>query len=49
MINEIKGTIEGGLTFAEALAKHPKHFNDLFCNLVAAGEASGTWRPCWIA
>ena len=30
----------GGL--ALALAKHPKHFDDLFCSLVASGENSGT-------
>jgi type IV pilus assembly protein PilC len=33
--------VEAGSTFAEALRKHPRVFNDLFCNLVAAGEAGG--------
>ncbi len=37
----IKADIEGGTTLAEALAKHPLYFDDLFCNLVRAGEAAG--------
>lgn len=41
LILEIKNDIEGGSTFGEALSKHPKYFNDLFCNLVSAGESSG--------
>lgn len=42
LINTIKNDIESGNTFAESLAKHPKYFSNLFCNLIAAGEASGT-------
>ncbi|MGQ9693187.1 MAG: type II secretion system F family protein [Thermodesulfobacteriota bacterium] len=38
---KVKGDVEAGSTFAEALRKHPNIFNDLFCNLVAAGEAGG--------
>ncbi|MDO9209957.1 MAG: type II secretion system F family protein [Deltaproteobacteria bacterium] len=38
---KVKGDVEAGSTFAEALRKHPRVFNDLFCNLVAAGEAGG--------
>jgi type IV pilus assembly protein PilC len=37
----VKLTVEGGSTFAEALAKHPKVFDSLFINLVAAGEMGG--------
>jgi type IV pilus assembly protein PilC len=33
--------VEGGSALAEALAKHPLHFDDLFCNLVHAGEQAG--------
>lgn len=40
-IKEIKGDVEGGQTFAAALKKHPKLFDDLFVNMVAAGEAGG--------
>ncbi len=38
---KVKGDVEAGSTFAEALKKHPRVFNELFCNLVAAGEAGG--------
>jgi type IV pilus assembly protein PilC len=41
MLLAIKVDIEGGTALAPALAKHPLHFDDLFCNLVAAGEAAG--------
>ena len=34
-------TIEGGSTFSEALAQHPKVFNRLFVNMVKAGEMGG--------
>src|SRR5919199_6695449 len=33
--------VESGHTVADALAKHPKAFNDLYVNMVAAGEAGG--------
>lgn len=42
LINTIKNDVETGLTLAESLAKHPAYFNDLFCNLVDAGEKSGS-------
>jgi len=38
----IKTDIESGTTFAQALKKHPKYFNALFCNLIEAGEQSGS-------
>jgi len=38
---KVKGEVEAGSTFADALRKHPRVFNDLFCNLVAAGETGG--------
>lgn len=42
LVLAVKAEIEGGRSFSEALEKHPKHFDPLFCNLVAAGEASGS-------
>ncbi len=42
LVGKIKVDIEGGGTLAEALGKHPMHFDDLFVNLVEAGEKSGT-------
>ena len=41
MILSIKFGIESGLPFAESLAKHPRYFDDLYVNLVEAGEKSG--------
>jgi type IV pilus assembly protein PilC len=37
----IKQDIESGTAMASALAKYPTHFDELVCNLVAAGEAAG--------
>jgi type IV pilus assembly protein PilC len=41
LILEIKADVEGGTSLHEALAKHPLHFDDLFVNLVEAGEQAG--------
>ena len=41
MIMQVKADVEAGGTFAHALSRHPLHFDDLFVNLVDAGEASG--------
>jgi len=41
LILSVKQDIESGTGMAEALAKHPLHFDDLFCSLVAAGEQAG--------
>ncbi|MCP4198489.1 MAG: type II secretion system F family protein [Proteobacteria bacterium] len=38
---EIKGLVEGGSTFSEALGKYPKIFDELFVALIAAGEIGG--------
>ena len=40
-LNEIKDTVEGGATFAYALRKFPKTFDELYINLVSAGEIGG--------
>ena len=42
LVGEIKSEVSSGGGLAPALAKHPKHFDDLFCSLVASGENSGT-------
>jgi type IV pilus assembly protein PilC len=42
LILEIKSDVESGTSLHEALAKHPLHFDDLFVNLVEAGEQSGS-------
>jgi type IV pilus assembly protein PilC len=41
IIGELATAIEGGSTFSEALAQHPKVFNRLFVNMVKAGELGG--------
>lgn len=38
---KVKESVESGSTFADALAKHPKAFDQLFVNLIAAGEIGG--------
>jgi len=38
---DIREDVEAGSSLSEALKKHPKVFSDLYCNLVAAGEAGG--------
>ncbi len=40
-LTAIKESVEGGATFAEALRKFPETFDELFVNLVAAGEIGG--------
>ena len=37
----VKNDIEGGSNLSDSLAKHPYYFDDLFCNLVRAGEHAG--------
>jgi type IV pilus assembly protein PilC len=41
LVMAIKTDVEGGTNFAEALARHPLYFDDLFVNLVQAGEQAG--------
>lgn len=41
VLGMVADAVEGGSTFSEALAVHPKSFNQLYVNMVRAGEASG--------
>ena len=41
MIRSIRNDVNGGVDFSAALSKFPQYFDDLFCNLVSAGEQSG--------
>src|SRR5690606_6776625 len=41
LVFAVRDDVASGGGFAAALRKHPKHFDDLFCNLVEAGEQSG--------
>ena len=41
ILKEIKESVESGSTMADALRKYPNEFDDLFVNMIAAGEAGG--------
>lgn len=41
VLKSIKDSVESGSTLAEAIKKYPKYFDDLFSNMIAAGEAGG--------
>jgi type IV pilus assembly protein PilC len=41
VLGSVKGAVEQGSTFSDALRKHPRVFDDLYVNLVAAGEVGG--------
>lgn len=40
-VGEVKGQVEGGSTFSDALKRHPKVFDELYVNMVHAGEVGG--------
>ncbi|ACL03479.1 type II secretion system F family protein [Desulfatibacillum aliphaticivorans] len=40
-LRDVKSSVEGGSTLADALRKYPNQFDDLFVNMVAAGEIGG--------
>ncbi|WP_220338326.1 type II secretion system F family protein [Wenzhouxiangella sediminis] len=41
LIDDIRNDVESGSTLSESLAKHPSYFDDLYINLVNAGESAG--------
>jgi len=41
MLKDVKSNVESGQTLAESLRKYPKQFDDLFVNMISAGEAGG--------
>ncbi|KAA3652600.1 MAG: type II secretion system F family protein [Proteobacteria bacterium] len=41
LLNDIRNDVETGSSLSQAFRKHPVHFDQLFCNLVAAGEQAG--------
>lgn len=42
VINKVIADVEGGSSLSDALAKHPHVFNNIYVNLIAAGEVSGS-------
>jgi type IV pilus assembly protein PilC len=41
LIMRLRADVESGTSLHQAFARHPRHFNSLFCHLVAAGEQAG--------
>lgn len=41
LVREIRNDVSGGGSLAGALSKHPKYFDELYCNLVDSGEQAG--------
>ena len=41
ILTQVRTDVETGTTFADALKKHPKVFDSLFCNMIEAGEIGG--------
>ena len=41
VLSEVKQDVNEGMSLAKALAKHPKVFNNVYCNMIEAGEQSG--------
>jgi type IV pilus assembly protein PilC len=41
ILTQTRMDVEGGASLAEAMRKHPKAFDDLYVNMIAAGEAGG--------
>jgi type IV pilus assembly protein PilC len=42
LVLEIRDDVAGGTSLADSIRRHPKHFDDLFCSLIEAGEQSGS-------
>jgi type IV pilus assembly protein PilC len=41
IVGDVADSVEGGASLSEAMAEHPKAFDNLYCNMVKAGEAGG--------
>jgi type IV pilus assembly protein PilC len=41
LISAVRNDVAAGTSFANALRRHPRHFDDLYCNLVDSGEKAG--------
>ncbi len=41
VLTQVRADVEAGSSLADAMRKHPSVFDDLFCNMIAAGEAGG--------
>lgn len=41
LVRKVRDDVAAGSNFADSIRKHPRHFDELFCNLVESGEQSG--------
>lgn len=41
VLMQVRQDVESGATLADSMRKHPRVFDDLYCNMIAAGEAGG--------
>ena len=41
VVEDIRKSLEGGVTLSKCFEKYPEHFDNVYCNLIKAGEASG--------
>jgi type IV pilus assembly protein PilC len=41
LVRQVRDDVAAGNNFADSIRKHPRHFDELFCNLVESGEQSG--------
>ena len=41
VIEDIRKSLEGGVTLSKCFEKYPQHFDNVYVNLIKAGEASG--------
>ncbi len=41
VVGDVADSVEGGASLSEAMAEHPRAFDDLYCNMVKAGETGG--------
>lgn len=41
IVSQVKDSVQGGATLSEALGRHPKIYDTLYCNMVEAGEVGG--------
>ena len=48
-IGKLADSVQGGSTFSDGLAQHPKIFNKLYINMVKAGELGGVMELVWCA
>ena len=45
LLSDVRADVETGTSLSSAFRRHPKHFDNLYCNLVEAGEAGGILEP----